>query len=153
MKKTVLLHQPLPSSTAAETPLQSLIWCFSSYFSKVVCFYPEEWFFTDAGSSNNRLIYLIICFCSTAWLKKQSFSASCRPAIQQQKLLSSPWFGVLQVNTPKGVLIRGVFFSQTPVLRRLVSCRVASYRVGISQSVTLWRVDMVCYVRVWYVSM
>ena len=38
--------------------------------------------------------------------KKHSFQESLRPARQQQKLLSSPWFDVFQAYLPKGTLLR-----------------------------------------------
>ena len=46
--------------------------------------------------------------------EKHSFSASLSGAIQQQKLLSSPWFGVFRAKSPRGLLLRrSVFFTDT----------------------------------------
>ena len=51
----------------------------------------------------------------TVSVKNISFYKSLGPAIQLQRLLSTPRFDVLQANTPKGLPIRrGVLCSQTP---------------------------------------
>ena len=46
---------------------------------------------------------------------KHSFCARPCPAVQQQKLLSSPRFGVLETNSFTCILLRRSVFSQTPV--------------------------------------
>ena len=49
--------------------------------------------------------------------QKHSFGASPRPAVQQQKLLSSPRFGALKDNIPMCITFRrSVFFTDTGII-------------------------------------
>ena len=49
-------------------------------------------------------------------VKKHSFYRSLSPAIQQQKLLFTPWFGAFEADDAIiPLLIRRILFSQTPV--------------------------------------
>ena len=55
--------------------------------------------------------------------KKHSFRASTCPAVQQQKLQSSPWFGLLKAAFPACLLIRRSVFSHTGMSRGASSAR------------------------------
>ena len=52
-EKTLLLCQTLPCNPAAETALQTLIWCSENIFSRGLSF-PEECIFSDAGITNDN---------------------------------------------------------------------------------------------------
>ena len=50
-------------------------------------------------------------------VKSHSFCTSRCPATQQQKLLSSPWIGIVQADFPRGLLLqRSILFKDTQVL-------------------------------------
>ena len=58
-----------------------------------------------------------------------SFCACLRLAVQQRKLLSSPWFGTLKAYFPTYLHLRRSVFSQTPVVRIVRSVLMISIRM------------------------